>query len=273
MTFFTSLKQRVLSKPAPSPAVRVGFGTHEGWGTVIRHHLAPRYAPCFVDLSNVRLDDFDVVIPLQTDHYATLIRAPRLRGRKFFHPSAEVVALCDDKLRLNAHLIASGFADLVPPLRDFGAPYPYVRKRRQGHWGLHCQIVRGPEDERDLDLTDPSWFAQAFVPGDTEYATHILRVDGRIRYASTFTYTMATGALVKGKHHSPVETGFALGGDHLDLFARILALLDYEGTACIDYRVVSCQPILFEINPRFGGSLCNQITGYVDAYMAALNTA
>ena len=249
---------------------RVAFGDFASWRELIRPNLDARYAPSFVDLSQVRLEDFDAVVPIQLTHYTPLFQHPELRGLKFFHPSREVVSLCDDKLRLTQFLIAQGFAGFVPPLRSSGAPYPYVRKKREGWWGMHCQIVRSPQDECGLDLADDTWFAQALVPGQAEFATHILRVRGRIRYVSTFIYEMATPEFVKGAVDNPFRTGFMTGCEYLDLFAEMLARLEYEGTACIDYKVVEGQPVVFEINPRFGGSLSSDVTAYLDAYVGAL---
>ena len=263
--------KRAATAAALTPPTRVGFGLHGNWPDYIRQNIDARYAPSFLDLSQADMDDFAAVIPLQIEHYPALARFPDLRGRKFILPSADVVALCDDKLRLNDFLVAAGFGDLVPARRDFGPPYPYIRKRRQGWYGLHCQIVNHADDEHDFDAGDEAWFAQAFVPGETEFATHILRVGGRIRYASTFTYTMAAPALVKGAHHKPASTTFAPGCAHLDVFTDILAGLDFEGSVCIDYRLVDGRPVLFEINPRFGGSLCNDVTAYVDAYLGSLD--
>ena len=249
---------------------RVAFGAFDSWMDLIRPNLDARYAASFVDLSQVRLEAFDAIIPLNIKHYAPLFCQPELRGLKFFHPSPEVVSLCDDKLRLTEFLITEGFANFVPALRSLGAPYPYVWKKRRGWWGMHCHIVKGHQDERDFDLSDDAWFAQAFVPGQFEFATHILRVGGKIRYASTFVYTMATPAFVKGAHDTPLLTRFISGCPYLDLFSEILARLDYEGTTCIDYKVVGRQPVLFEINPRFGGSLSWDVTAYLDAYLGAL---
>jgi len=257
-------------KPTAGPVRRVAFGNFATWVDLIRPNLAARYAPSFVDLSLVRLEAFDAVIPLQIPHYAPLAAHPELRGLRFFHPSPQVVSLCDDKQRLTQFLMAQGFADFVPPLRSSGAPYPYVRKRRQGWWGMHCQIVNGPQDERGLDRSDDAWFAQAFVPGEIEFATHILRAAGQVRYASTFAYKMATPAFVKGARDTPLHTLFIPGCEYLDLFSEILARLEFEGTACIDYKVVNGQPVLFEINPRFGGSLASDVTAYLDAYLGSL---
>jgi hypothetical protein len=193
-----------------------------------------------------------------------------MHGSKFHHPSSRVVDLCDDKLKLAQFLVEEGFADIVPPLRAAGAPYPYVWKKRQGWWGIHCHIVKGPQDESDLDLNDRDWFSQKFVPGEVEFATHILRVRGEIRYSSTFVHRMANASLVNGVKASPLHSGFIRGCLYLDLFSEILARLDFEGTACIDYKVVNGRPVIFEINPRFGGSLCADITAYLDAYAGSL---
>jgi hypothetical protein len=189
---------------------RVAFGNFATWTDSIRRDLDARYTPSFLDLSLIRLEDFDAVIPLQIAHYDPLFSRPELRGIKFLHPSLEVVHLCDDKLRLTQFLIAEGFGDYVPRMRAPGAPYPYVLKRRQGWWGLHCHIVNGVEDEHDLDLSlnlsDDAWFAQEFVTGEAEFATHILRAGGKIRYASTVAYEMATPSGVKGAPDTPIQT-------------------------------------------------------------------
>jgi predicted ATP-grasp superfamily ATP-dependent carboligase len=75
---------------------------------------------------------------------------------------------------------------------------------------------------------------------------------------------------VRGEFGRPVETWFARQSPYPDLFAQILTRLDYEGTACFNYKIANGQPMIFEINPRFGGSLTQDVTAYADAYIAAL---
>ena len=60
------------------------------------------------------------------------------------------------------------------------------------------------------------------------------------------------------------------GSRHQDLFGDILGKLDYEGAACFNYKLADDAPRIFEINPRFGGSLVMDVTAFVDAYRAAL---
>jgi len=42
---------------------------------------------------------------------------------------------------------------------------------------------------------------------------------------------------------------------HLELFSNILKNIGYQGLCCIDYKMKDNSPMIFEINPRFGGSL------------------
>jgi len=252
------------------PTRRIVFGAFDHWEQSIRQNLHQRYEPAFFDLAQARLADFDAVVPLQLVHYTPLEGQPELLGFKFLHPSASAVSLCDDKLRLAQFLTGQGFAQCVPLLRSPGAPYPYVWKRRQSWWGLDCHIVRGPEEEHGLDLNDANYFAQEVVAGEVEFATHILRAGGEVRYISTFAHRMAKSVYVNGAQDSPLSSTFFRGCHYLDLFSAVLDRLDFEGTACIDYKVVGGVPVIFEINPRFGGSLCTDITAYLDAYLGSL---
>ena len=248
----------------------IAIGDFADWSARIRANLDARYTPDFVDLNVADFDAYDVIIPLARRHAEALGRRPDLKGRKFLHPSPQTVALCHDKLALTRFLIAEGFGDFAPPLRAPGAPYPYVWKRRQSAFGRDCHIVRGPEDERGHYLADPEWFAQTLASAPVEHAVHILRAGGRTHYLSSMTYNMAGPGLVLGEPNAPRTWSLSRGSPHHALFAAILDLLDYEGVACIDFKVADGRPQIFEINPRFGGSLCRDATAFIQAYIGAL---
>jgi hypothetical protein len=219
----------------------------------------------------------DAVAPLTGGAYDVLAAWRAAGAELALFPDPAVAALCADKLVLNRRLGALGFGAVVPPLRERGAPYPYVLKRRRGAWGRQAHVVAGPEDEvAALSGEDPAdWFAQALVPGVVEYAAHVLRDRGRIWYAATVTYEMAGPASVLGAHNRPLRMSYQRGCVHLRRFAAILEAIGYEGTACFDYKLAAGEsgggvPQVFEINPRFGASLAYDIDAYLDAYLAAL---
>jgi hypothetical protein len=251
---------------------RVCFERFADWENAIRENLASQYELTFSDLWDVEPAAFDAVFPLQQMNYSHLDKYSFLRGKRFFVPDHEAVELCDDKLTLTKFLIAKGFGGWVPRLRPAGPPYPYIWKARVGSFGQQCHIVRSTADEAALNLRDPDWFAQAVTPGNVEYATHILRANGEIRYVSTFGYKMAGALVVKGRTNKPIETQFRRDCYCLSLFSEILARIGYEGTACFNYKIQYGQPLIFEVNPRFGASLAGDITAYCDAYIAALSS-
>ncbi|HXQ15763.1 MAG TPA: hypothetical protein VN814_14185 [Caulobacteraceae bacterium] len=99
----------------------------------------------------------------------------------------------------------------------------------------------------------------------------MLRADGVLHYVSTITYGMAGPMLVRGQNHVPISAQFRRSCAYTALLGEILSALDYQGTACFNYKVVDGKPLIFEINPRYGASLSVDVTGYVDAYFGALN--
>lgn len=245
------------------------FGAFADFQPTIAANLdRARFAADFQPLDDPA--DADAVAPLALGHYERLRRWPDGARALAIYPAADTAALCDDKLALNRFLAARGFAGVIPPLRDPGPPYPYVLKRRTGYWGRHAHVIHDAAEAEALDARQPDWFAQTFVPGEVEYAAHILRDRGRIWYAATARYELGRPDAVLGAHARPLRVTLTRGCVHLRGFAEILAALDYEGTCCIDYKLTDGVPRIFEINPRFGASLAHDVNAYLDNYLAAL---
>jgi len=210
----------------------------------------------FAELTPDRLRKHDLVVPL------TLKDLEKLRG---FHPllahnplplpSPDCVALCDDKLACNRTLAAAGFADCVPEIAD-SLPFPYVLKKRIDAWGDNTHVVASAEDELRLGalLHDPDYFRQAFVPGQREYAAHLLVLDGRIVSALTVEYGFVQ-PLHKKCREQPPHYRRLRRATHLPLFRDMLASIGYEGLCCVNYKLENGRVRFLEVNPRFGASL------------------
>lgn len=85
---------------------------------------------CAQDFTPENLHAHDLVVPLAVSDLRCLDELHDLvDGNPIPIPSLERSAVCDGKLRLNAALIANGFADCVPQLGIFQA-YPYILKAR-----------------------------------------------------------------------------------------------------------------------------------------------
>lgn len=251
---------------------RILFGNHITQQPAITRFIDwNRFEPSFAPFEAVDVRAFDLVVPLRLD------QLPAARGalagghdgrRRAILPSAELVALIDDKLVFNQWLVANGFDAYVPALLpDPPEHYPYIRKARHGTFGQGIRIVRGPEDG---DLPVPGTFVQRIAQGRYEYVLHLLRVDGAIRYQLCYRYDMVDPATVRGQEHAAATTEPADPGAALDPCVAILEALAFEGTCCFNYKLVDGTMQLIELNPRFGGSLVGEVSGYVAAHLAAL---
>jgi hypothetical protein len=243
---------------------RILFGNHPTQMPAIARYIDhARYEPSFAPFDAVDLSRFDLVVPLRVDQ----IDAAR-PGRAVL-PRPELVALCDDKLALNLWLIDQGFGATVPELLGpRPGIFPYIRKTRQGDFGIGCRMIRGVEDQDDEN--DPNVFRQHAVEGHQEYVLHLLRVNGAIRFHVAYVYDMGQPLGVRGQVDRPASITPADPGDALATCGAILDAMDYEGTCCFNYKLQDGALRILEINPRFGGSLVGVITDYLDAHLAAL---
>jgi carbamoylphosphate synthase large subunit len=209
---------------------------------------------------------FDLVVPLRIEEIAAA-RAANVGRRRAVLPTDALVALCDDKLLFNRRLVALGFGEAIPELLpDAPGSYPYIRKARRGDFGQGCRMVRGPGE----DAAIPDSFCQRAVAGADEYVLHLLRVDGAVRYRLCYRYDMGEPLAVRGEAASARVIEPADDLPALATCAAILEALGFEGTCCFNYKLEEGALRILELNPRFGGSLVGDVTGYVAAHLEAL---
>jgi len=231
-----------------------------------------RYVPSFSSFKDVNLDDYDILIPQALadivyvqEHY------PQLRRKKCFIPNIEALNLCNDKMLFNDFIIASGHGELIPTVHG-ELEFPYILKKRIDEYGSRSRIIRNAKEEKIFHkfVTSDDYFRQACVFGPDEHSSHILMVDGKIVYQRTLCFPFEDPLFVKGVGCEPVSRGHEITCDYLDLFESILNSMDFEGICCFDYKVVDGVPKIFEINPRYGGSLTRSLSKMMKVYTRLL---
>ena len=250
------------------------FGAKPDWEPFIRAELdADRYECMFADLRTTDIDAFDLIVPLTLDDYLALEdQAEVAKGRALF-PPRDVVKLCHDKLRFNQFVLASDLAWTIPPLLEKTSPPPFILKQRQDEFGANTHLVMTPDGSERLraQLDDPNYFAQTYVAGDLEFATHILVQDGQATFHLNVAYEMGDKYYVKNKSFTQKDVSVNRDDKELDLFVSVLALIGFEnGTCCFNYKYAGDRIQIFELNPRFGGSLKHGINEYLRAYEVAV---
>ena len=223
--------------------------------------------PTKLTLDSITEDSFqryDIVVPLSLSALEEARRRCPLQKNALPLPAAESVHLCDDKYEFNQALVKAGFGRYIPKMaQGLALTPPYILKKRIGWWGKGCYIIRNCDDEEAQlgRITDPKYFCQELVPGSTEFATHILFVDGRIVKALNIKYEFASDTPIKGQNADRLKVIHRC--PYLDLFARVLRTIQFEGLCCVNYKVAKGQPFLLEINPRFGGSLAPYFFSFI----------
>ena len=246
---------------------RVLFGEHSSQVPAIRAHLdADRWDATYGVIADADPLAFDLVVPLRVEEIAAARAANADGRRRACVPDAATVALCDDKLAFNRRLIALGFGAQVPALLpDPPDEWPFVRKARFGDYGQGVRLVRSPGD----DVAVPDSFCQRAVAGEAEDVLHFLRLDGAVRFAVSYRYTMGGALSVRGAVDRPLDTRPVDPAPGLDQCEPMLAALGFEGLGCFNYKWVEGRAMVIELNPRFGGSLVGEVTAALDAMLAA----
>ena len=256
--FLLSSRWEVRRRGTPD-AWRILFSPKPGWEDALRKGFAGSpHTLSFAPLEGQALADADLVVPLDIEPLLGLRRQPQAlwADNPLPLPSAESVLLCDDKQHFYRHLEQAGFTHAMPRIAEAGVlALPFIVKRRHDVMGQHCHVVR---DETDLRryaplFADPDYFCQALVRGEEEFATHLLFRGGRIEHALNIRYRFTGDTPVKGK--TPASWA-PVAARHLALFGDMLSALGFEGLCCVNYKEEGGAPKVFEINPRFGGSLC-----------------
>jgi len=208
--------------------------------------------------AKIRPDCYPILLPLMEEHArAAPVHLANLT------PDAGLIDLLADKGLFAAYLLQRNLAAFAPKLYQSheDIDYPCIVKRTDLAGGLGVDQVR---DRKELDqlvdaksLHQEKFIIQAWVGGTDEYVTHAVLRDGEIVWDKTFRYDLGQDNVLRTAQvtsdyrimRTPTPTSLR------DLLAAIAADLGLSGPVNVDYKIVDGRPVIFEINPRLGGSL------------------
>jgi predicted ATP-grasp superfamily ATP-dependent carboligase len=245
--------------------LKILFSEKKDWETLMRPSLDGKYLSTFMPLTQCpSLDDYDFVVPLTCHDTIYLNKIfPQHHNRKYLTPSTELLRLTNDKYLFNDFLERNSYAEYLPAR---ATTKPYILKKRIDGWGRCSRIVR---DGEHVGYDPAEFFTQEFIPGNVEYATHLLAQNGVVVYHSSRKYTFADDWYVRSQTTTPKTTDI-IPTEHLPLFERLITDLKYTGLCCIDYKVQDGVVKIFELNPRMGASLTRTIAEALDCYIGCL---
>jgi predicted ATP-grasp superfamily ATP-dependent carboligase len=208
--------------------------------------------------ARIRRDCYPILLPLMEEH----ARAAPVNIASLT-PDAELIDLLADKGLFAAYLLERNLAAFAPQLYQSheDVDYPCIVKRTDLNGGLGVDQVL---DREALDqiveaksLHREKFIIQAWVGGTDEYVTHAVLRDGEIVWDKTFHYDLGQDNALRTAQvtsdyrieRTPTPTSLR------DVLSAIAADLGLSGPVNVDYKIVDGRPVIFEINPRLGGSL------------------
>lgn len=259
-----------IEKISLQPRDKVLLSDKEGWQEIIMDEIR-FHEPVFCRLSE-NLDAMaKAIIPLnlRDQRFINNLEDQHFFKQNSITPSNRAMAICDNKEKFSEYLEKRNFGEYLPRLA-VNEP-PYILKPKSGQWGEDIHIIRTKSEEEKVTtlLNNPSYFKQELIAGSEEYTTHFL-FHKKFYFFRTYAFGYDNDFPVKG-----VETKYKyrrLTNHHYlkPLFESIINTLDYQGFGCFNYKLTDDQPKIFEMNPRFGASLCNMIDDAIEAYIFAI---
>lgn len=207
----------------------------------------------------------DLVIPTVADELAQVASVAELMDAPVVISGARSTALCHDKL-----LTMWGLEEAGVPVPRYATPSeftttaaalqhmqgPVVVKPRVSRGGRGVQLV---EEAGDLDwsLLDDALIVQQFAPG-TEYAPQIYRspLTGEVEVVVLEKTELKQGRVGNALSVARLRDGEA--DDVAHVAAEAARALDLTGPLDMDIRrLASGEPVVLEINARFGANSCS----------------
>jgi predicted ATP-grasp superfamily ATP-dependent carboligase len=248
----------------PGKKRKILFSIKPVWEKSIRSgFMFTRHKIEFNEFTPENIKNSDLVVPLTISDLELLNKdRSMVKDNAIPIPQLEAIWVCDDKFRFYMALKENGFEETLPKVGT-NLPYPYILKGKWGEYGTNCYIITDAEKEKQyIDLiNNKDFFCQEIVQGKKEYATHILFKDNKIQASLNVKYTWPGNVAIKGKDKFISRT--IVKCPYLELFTAMLKSINFEGICCVNYKVSGDKPFIFEINPRFGGSLGPYFSSFI----------
>ena len=180
-------------------------------------------------------------------------------GCEIIISSSDTISLCKDKLNCARFLSANSLP--APITTDGDMSYeeavevlgqPFIVKPRRGSRSRGVKLVNSPNNfAAALNCCEEPLF-QEYLSGDSgEFSCGILVLGGKLRSICVLKRILRDGNTWDAVSENPKNKEFNLVEAYCNELSK---LIDFDGPANIQCRLVGEQPCCFEINPRFSGT-------------------
>lgn len=166
------------------------------------------------------------------------------------------ILLMDNKCTFFKYFIDNNLQQYIPETYVIKSPsinyykeikYPSIQKSNIGYGGCNIFILHSDKDIKKLD----DYIIQEYIIDNNEYACHFICMEGKIIFHK----------ILKEIHNKEfyIQRGpmndFEIIDFDISGFEFIFKKINYTGAGCINFKYINNQIYIFEVNPRFGGTL------------------
>ena len=175
--------------------------------------------------------------------------------------SPETINLFNNKELFYEFLSSNGLEEYFPKTINVTSDtpkFPFIMKRLDLYGGVGIALIWDQQRyEWALNnhrFKDKRYLVQEYVEGDVEYVTHVMCRDGEVLWNVTYEGPVPTGGRI---NTGPFATNriVTMEPEVMDVFRKMFKLANYSGPANVNFKLRDGKPVIFESNPRFGGSM------------------
>jgi carbamoylphosphate synthase large subunit len=175
--------------------------------------------------------------------------------------SPETINVFNNKELFYEFLSSNGLEEYFPKTINITSDtpkFPFIMKRLDLYGGVGIALIWDQQRyEWALNnhrFKDKRYLVQEYVEGDVEYVTHVVCRDGEVLWNVTFEGPVPEEGKVNMGPFAENKI-VTMEPEVLAVFRKIFKLVNYSGPANVNFKLRDDKPVIFESNPRFGGSM------------------
>jgi carbamoylphosphate synthase large subunit len=197
-----------------------------------------------------------VLIPLSVENN---INYPK--GCLTLVSSPETINVFNNKELFYELLSSNGLEEYFPKTINITSDtpeFPFIMKRLDLYGGVGIALI-WDQQRYEWALNNhrfkgQRYIVQEYIEGEVEYVTQVMCKDGDILWNATFESAVPQdGKVTMGAFKNPKLVNMNL--EVIKVFRKIFKLANYSGPANVNFKIRNDKPVIFESNPRFGGTM------------------
>ena len=136
--------------------------------------------------------------------------------------------------------------------------FPFIMKRLDLYGGVGIALIwdqkRYEWALNNRRFKGQNYVIQEYVEGDVEYVTQVMCKNGSVLWHVTFEGPVPKDGKVNMGPFAENKI-VTIEQKVLEVFFKIFKLANYSGPANVNFKLRDGKPVIFESNPRFGGSM------------------